>query len=360
MAFRRDRSIRDVYEDRFPMERGGPYRRSGFGRPDEDYGRGFEYDNPRFYPGGGPPRSYHGDGPHFPAEHRAGPPGRRDESYQYYRGAREEPLPGRPMDFRGGRGGPLPPPGGRGQGSYPPPPRPLPPLGPEAGDDTVMQAILSLDRGEEHEGLRPRKAPFPAVRDRSPLRRDVPPSPHSRSGSSISSRSFSPDRGKAHPYPPPPSKSVGIGPAGAPGFHGEMPRNRSSFGEPTPHTPSEREKPSAPFISGSRDGSPHSSASVSKEEAVLTDPLTDEAPPSTEEPSATFYEDFQERRGQAIAAKAREIEKVYRQDCETFGMVVKMLVSKEPTLEKLLQVPLKENLGRHHEAAASATSRLRR
>ncbi|XP_076153116.1 periphilin-1 [Alosa pseudoharengus] len=313
MAFRRDRSIRDVYEDRFPMERGGAYRRSGFGRPDEDYGRGFEYDNPRFYPGGGPPRSYHGDGPHFPAEHRAGPPGRRDESYQYYRGAREEPLPGRPMDFRGGRGGPLPPPGGRGQGSYPPPPRPLPPLGPEAGDDTVMQAILSLDRGEDHEGLRPRKAPFPAVRDRSPLRRDVPPSPHSRSGSSISSRSFSPDRGKAHPYPPPPCKK--------------------------------REKPSAPFISGSRDGSPHSSASVSKEEAVLTDPLTDEAPPSTEEPSAAFYEDFQERRGQAIAAKAREIEKVYRQDCETFGMVVKMLVSKEPTLEKLLQVPLKENLG---------------
>lgn len=174
-----------------------------------------------------------------------------------------------------------------------------------------MQAILSLDRSEDHEGMR-RKAPFPGVRDRSPLRRDVPPSPHSRSGSSISSRSFSPDRAKAHPYPPPPGKK--------------------------------REKPSAAFISASRDGSPHSSASVSKEEALLTDPLADEVPASAEEPSS-FYEDFQERRAQAIAAKAREIEKVYRQDCETFGMVVKMLVSKEPSLEKLLQVPLKENLG---------------
>lgn len=35
---------------------------------------------------------------------------------------------------------------------------------------------------------------------------------------------------------------------------------------------------------------------------------------------------------------------VYRQDCETFGMVVKMLVAKEPSLEKHLQNPLKENL----------------
>ncbi|XP_042566038.1 periphilin-1 isoform X2 [Clupea harengus] len=240
MAFRRDRNVRDVYEDRFPVERGGPYRRSGFGRPDEDYGRGFEYnDNPRFYPGGGPPRSYHGEGPHFAGEHRAVPPGRRDESYQYYRGARDEPLPGRPIDFRpGGRVGPLPPPpSGRGQGSYPPP-RSLPALGPEAGDDTVMQAILSLDRGEDHEGMR-RKAPFPAVRERSPLRRDVPPSPspHSRSGSSISSRSYSPDRAKTHPYPPPPGKSAGVGSAGAPGFRGEIARSWGSFGEPTPHTP---------------------------------------------------------------------------------------------------------------------------
>ncbi|RXM37037.1 Periphilin-1 [Acipenser ruthenus] len=35
---------------------------------------------------------------------------------------------------------------------------------------------------------------------------------------------------------------------------------------------------------------------------------------------------------------------VYRQDCETFGMVVKMLVNKDPTLEKQVQLSLRENL----------------
>lgn len=40
---------------------------------------------------------------------------------------------------------------------------------------------------------------------------------------------------------------------------------------------------------------------------------------------------------------------MYRQDCETFGMVVKMLVAKDPNLEKQLQVPLRENLGEIRE-----------
>lgn len=40
---------------------------------------------------------------------------------------------------------------------------------------------------------------------------------------------------------------------------------------------------------------------------------------------------------------------IYRQDCETFGMVVKMLVAKDPNLEKQLQVPLRENLGEIRE-----------
>ncbi|XP_063073747.1 periphilin-1 [Engraulis encrasicolus] len=322
MAFRRERNVRDMYEERFPPERGAPYRRSGFGRPDEEYGgggggRGFEYEGSgNFYRGGPPPpRSYHGDGSHFPPEHRGGPPpppppaprrvsAPQDESYPYYRGGREEAPPGRPMDFRPG--------GGSGRGaplvSYPPPRS----LAPEASDDTVMQAILSLDththRGEEHEGVRRKAAYAPvAMRDRSPppLRRDVPPpSPHNRS------RGYSPERAK-HPYAPPPSK-----------------------------------KKPAVFISGSRDGSPHSSASMTKDESLVSEPLGAEEilPPAVEETTA-FFEDFKERRAQAITAKAKEIEKVYRQDCETFGMVVKMLVAKEPSLEKLLQNPLKENLG---------------
>src|SRR4029434_10065718 len=53
----------------------------------------------------------------------------------------------------------------------------------------------------------------------------------------------------------------------------------------------------------------YSAGPAPQEKPLLTDALADEAPPSTEEPSA-FFEDFQERRAQAIAAKAREIEKV--------------------------------------------------
>ncbi|XP_043090129.1 uncharacterized protein LOC122340943 isoform X4 [Puntigrus tetrazona] len=35
---------------------------------------------------------------------------------------------------------------------------------------------------------------------------------------------------------------------------------------------------------------------------------------------------------------------VYRQDCDIFGMVVKMLVAKDPSLEKPIQLSLRENL----------------
>ncbi|XP_066525009.1 periphilin-1 isoform X1 [Hoplias malabaricus] len=338
MAFRRDRNIREIYEERFHPERvaqyqrgGGGERRPGFGRPDDDYNRSF--DGPRFYPNDAPrnyhgedQRGYHGDSHHsFSNEPRGGPPGRRQEDYPYYRGPREEPHSGRQVDFRGSnRVGP--PPNVRVQGSYPAP-RSLSALGPDPGDDTLIQAIMNLDRGEEREGLR-RKAPFPPVRDRSPARRDVPPSPHSRSGSSVSSRSYSPDRSKTIQYQPPQGK-----------------RFEEPFG---PSRSADRERAPGPSVSASRDGSPHSSVSASKEEIPVMEGLTEEPLAATEE-GPTVTDDFHERRSQAIAAKAREIEKVYRQDCETFGMVVKMLVAKEPSLEKHLQIPLKENLSEIRE-----------
>uniref|UniRef100_A0A4W5MS97 Periphilin-1 C-terminal domain-containing protein n=1 Tax=Hucho hucho TaxID=62062 RepID=A0A4W5MS97_9TELE len=50
-------------------------------------------------------------------------------------------------------------------------------------------------------------------------------------------------------------------------------------------------------------------------------------------------------RNRAIQQKRREIEQVYRQDCDTFGMVVKMLIAKDPSLERPIQPSLKENLG---------------
>ncbi|KAG7250795.1 hypothetical protein CRUP_030824, partial [Coryphaenoides rupestris] len=65
-------------------------------------------------------------------------------------------------------------------------------------------------------GLHGRKAaPFPPPEERSPVRRtELPRSPHSRSGSSVSSRSYSPDRAKALPFTPQQGKVVDAAPEG--------------------------------------------------------------------------------------------------------------------------------------------------
>ncbi|XP_039997584.1 periphilin-1 isoform X3 [Xiphias gladius] len=328
MTYRRDRSIREVYDERFLTERQGPYPRAGgaverrgpFGRPEDDYGRGgYDYEGgPRFFPNGGGPRSYHedqrgyhGDSLHFPAERRAGPPSRREDFP--YRGPREDPHTGRPLEF----GGRAPPPHSvRNQGIYPAP-RSLP----ESGEDTLVQAILNLDRGEDRDHYRRKAAPFPPLRERSPVRREVARSPHSRSGSSVSSRGYSPDRAKSLPFP------------SQQGY--EETYSQSKMTDKIPGL--------------SREGSPHSATS-NKEENHPPEAEKEEPPvaPVVEE-SQKSTDNFQERRALAIAAKAQEIEKVYRQDCETFGMVVKMLVAKDPNLEKQLQVPLRENLGEIRE-----------
>uniref|UniRef100_A0AAV2J113 Periphilin-1 C-terminal domain-containing protein n=2 Tax=Knipowitschia caucasica TaxID=637954 RepID=A0AAV2J113_KNICA len=228
------------------------------------------------------------------------------EEYPYpaQRVPREEPHPGRTIEF----GSRAPPHAVRGQGMFPAA-RALP----ESGEDSLVQAILNLDRGRK-------AAPFPApFRERSPVRRELARSPHSRSGSSVSSRGYSPERAKNLPFPAAQNKNK------IPGL--------------------------------SREGSPRS-ASPCKEEVQLPEvepeekmvvPVAPVAPVVVQEEVPKPTESFHERRAVAIAAKAQEIEKVYRQDCETFGMVVKMLVSKDPNLEKQLQVPLRENLGEIRE-----------
>ncbi|KAM6896237.1 periphilin-1 isoform 1-T3 [Lycodopsis pacificus] len=349
MTYRRDRSIREVYDDRFLAERPGPYpraagaaeRRAPFGRPEDDYGRGggggggggggYEYEGgPRFFPNGGGPRNYHeeqrsyhgGDNLHFSAERRAVPPSRREE--YPYRGPREDQHPGRPLEFNNR----APPPHNvRNQGIYPPP-RSLP----ESGEDTLVQAILNLDRGEDP--YRRKVAPFPPLRERSPVRREVARSPQSRSGSSVSSRGYSPDRAKSLPFPSQQDKNVD-GPEGV---------SEHLWGALFPQQSGHETLDKIPGLS--REGSPHSAASNKEEshppEGEKEEPLV---APVVEESQKSSPDNFQERRSLAITAKAQEIEKVYRQDCETFGMVVKMLVAKDANLEKQLQVPLRENLG---------------
>ncbi|XP_019398912.1 PREDICTED: periphilin-1 isoform X5 [Crocodylus porosus] len=205
------------------------------------------------------------------------------------------------------------------------------------------------------------------IRERSPHKRDSPffrespvnrrDSPHSRSGSSVSSRSYSPERSKVYP------------------FH-QSQHSRS------------KERPSGQSLKTSRDASPSGSTAVPSSKALekssrlsekelaeaaskwaaekaenadesnlpeITEydaassaPLYVEQPEETETnitDATELYEDNQVLgRSKAIATKTKEIEQVYRQDCETFGMVVKMLIDKDPSLEKSIQFALRQNL----------------
>ncbi|XP_023411175.1 periphilin-1 isoform X6 [Loxodonta africana] len=163
------------------------------------------------------------------------------------------------------------------------------------------------------------------VRDRSPHKRDNPyfrespvgrkDSPHSRSGSSVSSRSYSPERSKTY------------------SFHQSQHRSK--------------ERPVQP-LKTSRDTSPSSSSAVASSKAESTASLfidQPEEPESNATDGVELFEDSQlTNRSKAIASKTKEIEQVYRQDCETFGMVVKMLIEKDPSLEKSIQFALRQNL----------------
>ncbi|XP_016889834.1 periphilin-1 [Cynoglossus semilaevis] len=367
MTYRRERGIREMYDDRFLNDRQRPYARGGhvdrrppFPRQEEDYGR-YDFDGGlRFYPNGGGPRNYHddgrgyhGDNAHFSNERRGGPPSRRVRRICHTQ----------PYGFARGP----PPHNVRGQGLYPAP-RSLP----ESGEDSLVQAILNLDRGEDRDHYRRKAGPFPSLRERSPVRREAARSPHSRSGSSVSSRGYSPDRTKPLPFPSQQSKSAD-GPDGHTGVTDHL--WGSLFAQQSGHDTLGYEdtysqsKMTDKIPGLSREGSPHSATSIKEEShpseaekcevpvASQVAPVVAPVVPPSVVPGLTAAmektqrptENLQERRAQAIAAKAQEIEKMYRQDCETFGIVVKMLVAKDPNLEKQLQVPLRENLGEIRE-----------
>ncbi|XP_067292802.1 periphilin-1 isoform X2 [Pseudorasbora parva] len=88
---------------------------------------------------------------------------------------------------------------------------------------------------------------------------------------------------------------------------------------------------------GPKEESPHTPVSASK---IFFSDL-DEIPGLGGDPEEPTLE---EQCAQTIKNKAREIEKLYKQDCETLGMVVKMLISKDPTLELKLLTALKNSL----------------
>ncbi|XP_059108656.1 LOW QUALITY PROTEIN: periphilin-1-like [Peromyscus eremicus] len=70
-----------------------------------------------------------------------------------------------------------------------------------------------------------------------------------------------------------------------------------------------------------------------------------EEPESNTRAGPEWCEDSQlSSRSKAIASKITEIEKVYRQVCETFGMVVERLVEKDHSLGKPIQFAMKQSL----------------
>nr|XP_060633572.1 periphilin-1 isoform X2 [Anolis sagrei ordinatus] len=336
MAYRRDDMWSDErYEyERLPRERlpprpEDPYRVVNFApkklteRPGEyrfDYGHSHHIGY----------RDY-GEGRGLAHERRSGPPHRIDDPG--YRWSREDQL-SRPPDYR-----------------------------------------------EIRDGIR-RKPVFPShyPRDRSPHKRDSPyfrespvarrDSPPSRSGSSVSSRGYSPDRSKAYAFhqaqlsrsmPPlhksnisqqdkerpatqslktsgdvSPSGTTAVPPSKALDKSGRL--SEKELAETASRWPADKPEK----------GDTSSVPEISEYEAEASEPLYAERHEATvadiTDDNELFEDTQRVRRAKAIAAKTAEIEKVYKQDCETFGAVVKMLIEKDPSLEKSIQFSLRQNL----------------
>lgn len=128
-------------------------------------------------------------------------------------------------------------------------------------------------------------------------------------------------------------------------------RSSSSSSKPVEKKSSSQEKPkpaapaSPPPPKSPKEEPPPSTTTPTTESppASVAEP-EEEAEAASVEPEPTPEPDLKARRVEAIKAKALEIEKDYRQDCETFRTVVKMLVEKEPSLDYLLQAPMEKNL----------------
>ncbi|XP_020655115.3 periphilin-1 isoform X15 [Pogona vitticeps] len=223
-----------------------------------------------------------------------------------------------------------------------------------------------LDYRDMRDSMR-RKPIFPHYdRDRSPHKRDSPyfrespisrrESPHSRSGSSVSSRSYSPERSKAYAFHQSQHSRNKERTVSQPL---KTSRDVSPSGTTTPSKAldkssrlSEKELAEAAGSRWAADKVEKADTStvpeISEYDAAAPEPLYVEPHEETGADVTGNNELFEEAqhvtRTKAIAAKTKEIEQVYRQDCETFGAVVKMLIEKDPSLEKPIQFSLRQNL----------------
>ncbi|KAM4883046.1 periphilin-1 isoform 4-T4 [Thomomys bottae] len=202
-------------------------------------------------------------------------------------------------------------------------------------------------------------------RDRSPHKREPPffrespggrkDSPHSRSGSSVSSRGYSPERSKSYSFHQSQHRSKERSAQSLKTSRDTSPSSSSAvpsskvLDKPTRLTEKELAEAASKWAAEKLEKSDESNLpEISEFETVPAAPLLidqPEEPESNTTDGTELFEDSQlDSRSKAIASKTKEIEQVYRQDCETFGMVVKMLIEKDPSLEQSIQFALRQNL----------------
>ncbi|XP_037368551.1 periphilin-1-like [Talpa occidentalis] len=241
------------------------------------------------------------------------------------------------------------------------------------------------DYGDMREGAR-RKSSYTSdyVRGRS-RKRDTPflrqppvgqkDSPHSRSHTTVGNRSYSLERSNPYSFQQPQHRKST--PAGAsyqrqneekPGEGKETPvqssktsRHTSSSSAvasskvldipsqlTTKELPEAASKWAAEKLEKADEGDEGASPEIAEYESGPKAPLLIDQPEEPESNATHGKKLFEDilltSRSKAIAFKTKEIEQAYRQDCETFGMVVKMLVEKDPSLEKHIQFALRRNL----------------
>ncbi|XP_062051073.1 periphilin-1 isoform X6 [Lepus europaeus] len=244
---------------------------------------------------------------------------------------------------------------------------------PHRGDDSGYRWTRddhSASRQTEYRNMRDgfrRKGFYSShyVRDRSPHKRDAPflrespvgrkDSPHSRSGSSVSSRSYSPERSKTYSFHQSQQRSkeravqsLKTSRDTSPSSSSTVPSSKT-LDKPSRLTEKELAEAASKWAAEKLEKADESNLpEISEYEAESTAPLFIEHPEEPESSTTAGVELFEDSqlttRSKAIATKTKEIEQVYRQDCETFGMVVKMLIEKDPSLEKSIQFALRQNL----------------
>ncbi|XP_067090383.1 periphilin-1-like isoform X1 [Osmerus mordax] len=348
MSYRRDGSMQDAYED-FP-HREVIYKRvvsvvekRALLRPEQDYVQEYDYDDQR-YSGS---RSYHdqdgrahrgknmhgvddrggyyGETTRFSSGSRKSSPPRKD-SYPYYRGSRDNTPTGRQVKLRS-----------------------LFEVG--LGSSTLHR--VATPRGSAQHCLDSRLAV--ASTECQQFTGQSPPQWSHTSGERAGSLPSSRGRG------PGPPRSLSAGKADR---RGEKPMHELTYtGED--HEDFRRREP-YPGWERSRSALSRDAQACSYQQSQqrnrvpnpnsCLDAVRLKAEPpalvSKAEPGARVSvesenapeEDFATRRSREITNKALEIEKLYRQDCITFGTVVNMLVTKEPRLDQLLQAPLHQSL----------------